>query len=200
MKEKKKTSLKKNLLEYGIIFAIFGALYLTGLHTEVLGFLQRGILATGLMNPDLEKKEDLTFSDPSSADFNLKLIDSKGKRVAMENFKGKVIFMNVWATWCPPCVAEMPGINKLYNEVDKEKVAFIMLSVDEDFQKAIDFRERKGFDFEVYQLNGNLPALYQTQSIPSTFVIDANGKLVMTHLGLGNYDTNKFKEFLKEQF
>ena len=200
MKEKKKTSLKKNLLEYGIIFAIFGALYLTGLHTEVLGFLQRGILATGLMNPDLEKKEDLTFSDPSSADFNLKLIDSKGKSVAMENFKGKVIFMNVWATWCPPCVAEMPGINKLYNEVDKEKVAFIMLSVDEDFQKAIDFRERKGFDFEVYQLNGNLPALYQTQSIPSTFVIDANGKLVMTHLGLGNYDTNKFKEFLKEQF
>ena len=200
MKEKKKTSLKKNLLEYGIIFAIFGALYLTGLHTEVLGFLQRGILATGLMNPDLEKKEDLTFSDPSNADFNLKLIDSKGKRVAMENFKGKVIFMNVWATWCPPCVAEMPGINKLYNEVDKEKVAFIMLSVDEDFQKAIDFRERKGFDFEVYQLNGHLPAQYQTPSIPSTFVIDANGKLVMTHLGLGNYDTNKFKEFLKEQF
>ena len=201
MKEKKKTSLKKNLLEYGIIFAIFGALYLTGLHTEVLGFLQRGILATGIMNPDLEKKEDLTSSDPDSkADFNLKLIDSKGKSVAMENFKGKVIFMNVWATWCPPCVAEMPGINKLYNEVDKEKVAFIMLSVDEDFQKAIDFRERKGFDFEVYQLNGHLPAQYQTPSIPSTFVIDANGKLVMTHLGLGNYDTNKFKEFLKEQF
>ena len=156
-----------------------------------IGLLALIFLATGCQ----EEKEEKV-----KATFEMQMENSKGEPVSMEEFRGKVIFFNVWATWCPPCVAEMPGINKLYNEVDKEKVAFIMLSVDEDFQKAIDFRERKGFDFEVYQLNGHLPAQYQTPSIPSTFVIDANGKLVMTHLGLGNYDTNKFKEFLKEQF
>ena len=201
MEEKKKKSWKKDLIEYGIIFAIFGGLYVTGLHTEVLGFLQRGILATGLMNPDLEKKEGLALNDTNpTADFNMKLINSKGEKVAMEDLRSKVIFMNVWATWCPPCIAEMPGINKLYNDVDQEKVAFVMLSVDQEFQKAIDFNEKKGYDFEIYMLDGSMPAMYQTQSIPSTFVIDAEGKLVMTHLGMGDYDTNKFKKFLKEQY
>ena len=201
MKEKKKKTLKKSLIEYGIIFAIFGGLYVTGLHTEVLGFLQRGILATGLMNPDLEEKEDLAMNNANpTADFNMNLINSKGERVAMKDLKGKVIFMNVWATWCPPCVAEMPGINKLYKDVDKDKVAFIMVSVDQDFQKAIDFNERKGYDFEIYKLHGGMPVMYQTQSIPSTFLINAEGKLVMTHLGMGDYNTNKFRKFLKEQY
>ena len=202
MKEnKKKKSLKKHLIEYGIIIVIFGGLYITGLHTEVLGFLQRGILATGLMNPDLEEKEDLAINDANpTADFNVNLINSKGEKVAMQDLKGKVIFMNVWATWCPPCIAEMPGINNLYNDVDKEKVAFVMLSVDQEFQKAIDFNKRKGYDFEIYQLDGGIPVMYQTQSIPSTFVINAKGKLVMTHLGMGDYDTDKFRKFLKEQY
>ena len=200
MKHKKKKSLKRHFIEYGVIFAIFGGLYITGLHTEVLGFLQRGILATGLMNPDLEE-EDLAMNDASpTADFNMNLINSKGEKVAMKDLKGKVIFLNVWATWCPPCVAEMPGINKLYKGVDQEKVAFIMLSVDQDFQKAIDYNKKKGYDFEIYQLAGGMPVMYQTQSIPSTFVINADGKLVMTHLGMGDYNTRKFREFLKEQY
>lgn len=200
MKENTKKSVKKNLIEYGIIFAIFGGLYVTGLHTEVLGFLQRGILATGLMSLNLEKKEDLALNDTNpDADFNVNLINSRGEKVAMEELKGKVIFMNVWATWCPPCIAEMPGISKLYNDVDKEKVAFVMLSVDENFQKAIDFNEKKGYDFEIYKLDGGMPLMYQSQSIPSTFVISADGKLVMSHLGMGDYNTKDFKEFLEKQ-
>ncbi len=113
---KKKT--KKSFLEYGIIIAIFGGLYFTGLHTEVLGFLQRGILATGIMNPDLEENSDLAVNETyPQADFSMNLINIKGEKVAMEELRGKVFFMNVWATWCPPCIAEMPGINKLYNDI-----------------------------------------------------------------------------------
>lgn len=192
---------KKNLIEYGLIIVIFGGLYVSGLHTEVFGFLQRGILATGIMNPDLENGADLAVNETyPKADFSMNLINSKGERVAMEELRGKVIFLNIWATWCPPCVAEMPGINKLYKDVDKDKVAFIMLSVDQDFQKALDFNSRKGYDFEVYAPAGGLPSLYQSSSIPTTYVIDANGKLVLTHTGMGDYNTKKFREFLKEQY
>lgn len=192
---------KKTLIEYGIIFAIFGGLYLTGLHTQVIGLLQRGILATGIMNPDLEKHKALALNDDSlKADFSMNLINSKGETVAMEELKGKVIFMNIWATWCPPCIAEMPGINKLYNDVDKENVAFLMLSVDQDFQKAIDFNKKEGYDFEIYRLNGPLPQMYSSQSIPTTYVIDAQGNLVLTHMGMGDYATKDFKKFLKEQY
>ena len=117
---KKKT--KKSLIEYGVIIAIFGGLYITGLHTEVLGFLQRGILATGIMNPDLEKEPLLADNSTyPQADFSMNLINSKGEKVAMEELRGKVIFMNIWATWCPPCIAEMPGINKLYKDIDKDR-------------------------------------------------------------------------------
>ncbi|MFN4763458.1 TlpA family protein disulfide reductase [Gillisia sp. Q332] len=195
---KKKT--KKSLIEYGIIIAIFGGLYITGLHTEVLGFLQRGILATGIMNPDLDKKDDpAVIENNPQADFSMKLINSKGEQVAMEELRGKVIFMNIWATWCPPCVAEMPGINKLYKDVDKENVAFIMLSVDQDFQKAIDYNNRKGYDFEVYEAVGGMPQMYHSQSIPTTYVIDSEGNLVLTHMGMGDYNTKDFKEFLEDQ-
>ncbi len=195
---KKKT--KKSLIEYGIIIAIFGSLYFTGLHTEVLGFLQRGILATGIMNPDLDKKDDpAVIENNPQADFSMKLINSKGEQVAMEELRGKVIFMNIWATWCPPCIAEMPGINKLYKDVDKENVVFIMLSVDQDFKKARDYNNRKGYDFEVYEAVGGMPQMYHSQSIPTTYVIDSEGNLVLTHLGMGDYNTKDFKEFLEDQ-
>ncbi len=196
---KKKT--RKSLLEYGIIFAILGGLYVTGLHTEVLGFLQRGVLATGLMDPDVEKDSDLAANNNyPKADFSMNLIDSKGENIVLEELRGKVIFMNVWATWCPPCIAEMPGINKLYNDVDKDKVAFIMLSVDQDFQKAIDFNEKKGYNFDIYSPNGSIPQMYSSQSIPTTYVIDAKGNLVMTHLGMGDYNTKEFREFLAKNY
>ena len=195
---------KKSIIEYSVIGAIILTLFATGLHTEVLGFMQRGLLATGIMNPDLEQKAELASADIASvdsspkADFSMNLINSKGERVSMEEFRGKVIFMNIWATWCPPCIAEMPGINKLYNDVNKEDVVFIMLSVDQNFQKAIDFNKKKGFDFEVYRVEGQMPQMYSTQSIPTTYVIDAKEKIALTHLGMGDYDTDEFKEFLQE--
>ena len=188
---------KKNLIEYGITGTIILTLFLTGLHTEVFGFVQRGILKTGLMDPDVEAKAPTTDNSKKiKADFNMSLINSKGELVEMEELRGKVIFFNIWATWCPPCVAEMPGINNLYNDTKAEDVAFIMLSVDNDFQKAIDYNKSKGYDFEVYKLAGSLPSMYASQAIPTTYIIDAEGNLALTHKGMGDYDSEEFKGFL----
>ena len=193
-----KPSIKKNLKEFGIIGGVLLLLFATGLHTEVFGFLQRGILATGLMKPEVEEKAEVAMKTPvTKADLNMTLINSAGETVKMSDLKGKVIFFNIWATWCPPCIAEMPGINSLYNDVSREEVAFIMLSVDQNFQKAIDFRKNKGFDFEIYRLAGPMPAMYATNSIPTTYVIDADGNLALTHRGMGQFDTREFKDFLE---
>ncbi|WP_026837668.1 TlpA family protein disulfide reductase [Gillisia sp. JM1] len=189
--------VKKNLIEYGVTGTIILTLFLTGLHTEVFGFVQRGILKTGLMDPDVEVNATSTEQSKNpKADFNMSLINSKGERVEMEALRGKVIFFNIWATWCPPCVAEMPGINNMYNDMKGDDVAFIMLSVDNDFQKAIDYNKKKGYDFEVYKLAGSLPPMYASQAIPTTYVIDAKGNLALTHKGMGDYDSEEFKEFL----
>lgn len=122
--------------------------------------------------------------------------NSKGERVSMEEFKGKVIFMNVWATWCAPCIEEMPTIQNLYEVTDKERVTFIMLSMDQEFQKAIEYKNKYGYDFEIYRLTGSMPAMYHTKLIPTTFVISSEGNLVLQHDGMGKFDSPEFKEFL----
>ena len=192
-------NMKKQLIEYSVFGALLLTLFLTGLHTEVFGFIQRGVLETGIMNPNLEEKaaSEGATTNPK-ADFSLRLVNSKGEKVNMEQFRGKVIFINIWATWCPPCVAEMPGINNLYNDIKEEgDVVFLMLSVDDNFEKARRFKEKKGFDFEVYQAVEGIPQMYQSQSIPTTYVINAKGELALTQTGMADYHTPEFKEFLQ---
>ena len=203
-KKKKKKSTKRTLIEYGIIATVAIILYATGLHTEVIGFAQRGLLATGLLTPNVEKmtpdksdeKETTTISDYTPADFNLTLMDEDGETISLAEFEGKVIFLNMWATWCPPCIAEMPNINKLHKDMGSE-VAFVMVSLDDDFETAKAFNKRKGYNLPIYTLQSNRPAMYQSSTVPTTYVINAKGQLVLTHKGMSNYNTSKFKKFLK---
>lgn len=198
------TKNKKTWIQYAIIGVVAITLYATGLHTEVIGFAQRGLLATGLMNPDVgemaqtpnTEDEAALMPEVTKADYNLKLLDRDGKTRSLEDFKGKVIFMNIWATWCPPCIAEMPGIDKLHEEMGDE-VAFVMLSFDQDFETAKDFDERKGYDLPIYAPASKLPAMYRSAAIPTTYVIDAKGNLALTHKGMADYSDPEFKKFLK---
>lgn len=139
------------------------------------------------------------LSEPSGlpqASFAMQLQDSQGNRVSMEQFKGKVIFMNFWASWCPPCVAEMPDIDALAQQYDPDEVVFLMVSLDQDFRRAIQFKERKDFSFEIYQPVSAIPSMYQSQSIPITFIINAKGELALTQTGMAEYNTHEFKAFL----
>ena len=196
---------KKTWIQYGIFAVVVILLYATGLHTEVIGFAQRGLLATGLMNPDVaeiaqarnnENTETIT-EKPSltEVDYNLKLTDRDGNVHSLEEFKGKVIFLNFWATWCPPCVAELPSIDELHEEMGDD-VAFILLSFDDDFEKAKTFDKRKGYDLPIYAPASNLPAMFQSSALPTTYVIDAKGNLALTHKGMADYSDPEFKEFL----
>ncbi|MGC1633234.1 MAG: TlpA disulfide reductase family protein, partial [Gelidibacter sp.] len=187
------------------VFAIVAiTLYATGMHTEVIGFAQRGLLATGLMNPNVKDltearhmdNETVEIQNPTKADFNLKLIDRDGNVTSLEAMKGKVIFMNFWATWCPPCIAEMPSINKLHEEMGGE-VAFVMLSLDQEFESAKAYDKRKGYNLPIYAPASNIPAMYNSSAIPTTYVIDAQGNLALTHKGMADYNDSKFKEFLR---
>lgn len=147
-------------------------------------------LMTGCLSNE-EKKESLP-----KANYDMELENSKGERVSMEEFRGKKLFINVWATWCPPCIKEMPTIQNLYEEVGDKEVAFLMLSMNQDFQKAIDYRDKYGYDFEIYRPMSGIPAMYHTELIPTTFVINSEGYLVLQHDGMGKFDSEEFKSFL----
>ncbi len=204
--QQKNKSSKKSWIQYGIFVIIALTLYATGLHTEVIGFAQRGLLATGLMNPDVKElalvrdnkvsNDTMTSTDLIKADLNLTIIDRDGNRKSLADFKGKVIFLNYWATWCPPCIAEMPSIQKLHENMGDE-VEFVMLSFDDDFEKAKAFNARKGYDLPIYAPVSNLPEMFQSSALPTTYIIDAEGNVALTHKGMADYSTSEFKEFLK---
>ncbi|EAP86720.1 MULTISPECIES: TlpA family protein disulfide reductase [Croceibacter] len=203
--KKENKNKKKPWIQYGIFAIVAISLYTTGLHTEVIGFAQRGLLATGLMNPDIEEiaqvrkndknNDEASMPNLTKADLNLKLIDAEGKKRSLKEFKDKVIFLNFWATWCPPCIAEMPTIDKLHEEMGDE-VAFILLSFDDDFEKAKAFNKRKGYDLPIYAPASNLPAMFQSSALPTTYVIDADGNMALTHKGMADYSDPKFKDFI----
>ncbi|QHT70194.1 TlpA family protein disulfide reductase [Rhodocytophaga rosea] len=196
-----KTIVKKEFASWFVILSVIFTIYLTGLQTEVLGRVQQMVLATGLIKPEL--KNDVA-SDSNAAyvisqaeaghDFPLLTLD--GKSANLKEFKGKVIFINLWATWCPPCIAEMPNIHKLYERTSTEDVAFVMLSLDEDFEKARKFVKRKEYTFPVYGVKESLPIEFETTIIPTTYVIDRNGKIVLRKEGMAKYDTDEFRTFL----
>lgn len=184
--------IKHPAFEWSLWLGIPLVLYLTGLHTEVLGGMQRVILATGLVQADTQAKQEV------DASYNIQLRSLDGQLTSLRELKGKVIFLNVWATWCPPCVAEMPGIQKLYDQVKSEDIVFVMISVDDNLAKVQKFIQRKEYTFPVYQLaDGSIPSVYASPSIPTTFVISPEGKIVMRHEGMADYNSEKFKTYLQ---
>jgi len=188
---------------------IFGFLYLSGLHTEAIGQVQRVLLATGIITPDLPatplpagaEKPDYGIEPVSEAmlpnDFLLQ--DLNGKTIKFSSLQNKVIFMNIWATWCPPCIAEMPGIQSLYNKINGNKnIAFVMLSVDQNgMEKVKKFVAKKGYTFPIYLPASNLPSTFETRSIPTTFILGKDGKVAARHDGMANYDTKEVKDYLE---
>ncbi|MBI2339562.1 MAG: TlpA family protein disulfide reductase [Deltaproteobacteria bacterium] len=88
-------------------------------------------------------------------DFSLK--DEKGQKVALSQYRGKVVLLHFWATWCPPCVEEFPSLDRLVQKFDGAKFALIAVSVDEEGMEAV--RE------------------YGTYRLPESFLIDKNGKV-----------------------
>jgi thiol-disulfide isomerase/thioredoxin len=183
--------IKREIIEWIVMIAVFLGLYLTGMHTQVIGMIQRVVLAPGPIKPEILSEEDQLNV---SYDFNL--LDAQGETVSFTNFKGKTVFLNLWATWCPPCIAEMPDINDLYGKVDLNEVAFVMISRDDDYQKALSFANKKGYDFPVYAAASRLPQVFQTNSIPTTFIISPEGKLVAKRKGMAKYDSEEFRNFL----
>lgn len=181
--------MSKELREWIILASVAGFLYFTGLHTPVIGFLQRVVLATGIITPDIHE------SSTTQANYSINLEDLEGRPVSFQAFKQKVVFLNFWATWCAPCIAEMPDIHALYEATGKE-VEFIIVSVDDDKQKAKAFIEKKGYRFPVYFLRSSLPAPFSASTIPSSYVISPQGNVVVSRQGMAKYNTADFRTFL----
>ncbi len=179
---------------WGIIITLFLLLRYTGALSGISFLTGSALLKSGIM--DVQPEAPLVAK---KFNYNFTIRDLNGKVVDVNEFKGKTIFLNIWATWCGPCRVEMPSIQSLYRQIDPDNIRFVMLSVDrkEDFEKVKNFVSDKNYTFPVYTPSGSLPDQLQVRSIPTTFVINPEGKIVSHETGAANYDTPAFKEFLE---
>ncbi len=129
---------------------------------------------------------------------SFKVIDANNQAFSLTDFKGKMVFVNIWATWCPPCRAEIPSIERLYSKLGKDKVAFVLLSFDNDFNTAIKFSTKNKMTLPVFYPAENLPSLFNVEGIPATFIFDQNGNLVKKVEGSENYDTEQYLSLLSK--
>ena len=117
----------------------------------------------------------------TAPDFTLTSLD--GKKITLSAFKGKVVILDFWATWCPPYRAEIPGFVEIYNKYNSSGLVIIGVALDTP-EKVRAFVKSNKITYPVVIGNNDLANLYGgIQGMPTTFVIDKNGKVLTTHVG-----------------
>lgn len=172
--------MNKKLLVAGLIIVAVFAVYFSFFKQadEVLEVSETGATAQG---------SGVYLSGMSNLD---------GQAVAMD--EDKLIFLNVWATWCGPCNMEMPGIQKLYEKYKThDKVAFYIVS-DEDSETVNPFIERKGYQLPFYRFTGAYPTALDGNAIPRTYIIH-KGKILAQEIGASQWDRPEIVDLIDKQ-
>ncbi len=136
-------------------------------------------------------------SSNGSADYSWQIRTLDGRATRLEEFRGKVLFVNVWATWCGPCVSEMPDIQGLYNSLQKDSnVAFLLVSEEEDAPVRTFVTENK-ITAPVFISNATMPGVFESRGIPATFIVDRAGAIVHKRIGAAHWDDESCRAFLR---
>jgi thiol-disulfide isomerase/thioredoxin len=131
------------------------------------------------------------------ADYTWTLVGLDGAPVDFARYRGRAVFLNIWATWCPPCVAELPSIAHLAANPALRDVAFICVSTDGDLEAVRRFVRERTLTLPVAWDAGVPPPVFQTDGIPATFIIAPNGQVVVSQVGSARWDDPTVVDFLK---
>jgi thiol-disulfide isomerase/thioredoxin len=145
-----------------------------------------------LQFPDVTKLPDYGKVD---ANWNFRTLD--GKTANLSDFRGKVVFLGFWATWCSDCRREFSSIDDLQKKLGNVPVAFVLVS-DEDAEKVRGFVERLPFHLPVYVTSEKPPAVFATFELPTTYVVTPEGTVVYRHLGAARWNEPACVNFFRE--
>jgi thiol-disulfide isomerase/thioredoxin len=129
-----------------------------------------------------------------SIDFTLLGLD--GKKIALSSFKGKLVFLNFWATWCPPCRAEMPAMERLYQKLKGKGLEILAVDLQEELKSVQNFVKQNKLSFTVVlDKDGRMGATYGARSIPTSYIIGRNGDVLGGTIGGKEWDSPEMIAF-----
>ncbi len=136
------------------------------------------------------------FPRKAAVDYDWTIRTLDGRDFAMTAVRGKVVVLNFWATWCPPCIAEMPSLQRLYDALKDAGVVFIGIS-DEEPETVQKFVREKGYTFPIYTMEAERPEDFQSRGIPNTVILGKDGKIAFRHVGSAKWDDRTSIDFIK---
>ncbi len=130
-------------------------------------------------------------------DFTLKDID--GRDVSLSSLRGRVVLINFWATWCPPCRSEMPSLNSLYKEYRGKGLVVLAISTDRRMSDVKDYVSKNIFEFQILlDPDMRVSRRYKVFSIPTTFLIERNGVIIKRFLGEEDWGSPEIRNEIKK--
>ena len=181
--------------KWDIIFVLFVAYMLLVPQNPIRLYLTEWMGAARVQIEGLERKPSEQYM-LTPDDWQWKFADASRQVKSLEDYKGKVILLNFWSVGCPPCVAELPSLEKLYKEYG-DRVVFLFVSYDRP-QRATAFLQQKGMNIPVVFPVSGVPPQMKTGVIPTTVIIDKAGKIRTRKTGAMNWTSGKVKRYLNK--
>jgi cytochrome c biogenesis protein CcmG/thiol:disulfide interchange protein DsbE len=169
---------------------------------KIFLILTPAILAISiLVSCNQRKSESNKGSENLTAEsFSLETVDAS-KKVSLDDYKGKPVIVNFWATWCGPCKEELPVFQKMWNRYKDKDIAFIGIDVMDDRSNAAKYIKNNDITYTIlYDQQGEISSKYKVVALPATFFIDREGKIAVKNYGpfIGDEGEKKFKLYVKE--
>lgn len=163
---------------------------------DAKAWVLRQLMTTGIFNAKIDEK-NASVTDRRVIDFEF--TDDQGNVHHTASLRGKVVFINFWASWCPPCRAEFPSIQALYSRFkDNPGIFFLMINEDNDLAAAKTYLEKENLSVPFFKARHPVPGEIYTGTLPTTVVLDKNGQARFRHEGFASYQSEKFIKQIEE--
>jgi thiol-disulfide isomerase/thioredoxin len=173
--------------------------------TRILLFIAMiisGPVAVSFFKADLSAKTDSRGMDrlfsivgvikvpPAKDPVRINLKDMNGKNISLSDFKGKIVFLNFWTTWCPTCRIEMPSMEKLHQKLKNKDFAMVTINLQESASQVKSFFEEFKLTFTaLLDSTGEIGALFGIRAIPTTYILDKTGRIIGQVSGPREWDS-----------
>ncbi len=165
---------------------LVGLLLLMLFKPEAKAWLIQGLMKIGLFQPSVSTAP-AAANATSLYTADIRFTGTDGREIKLSDLQGKIVFINFWATWCPPCIAEMPSVNALYEQFkDNSQIVFLTVDADAKPDKAQQFLDKNNYTLPLFTIASSIPASVYSGTLPTTVIIDKKGVVVFKHTGVAD--------------